>query len=86
MHQGCSATGYCSWYVCSYVYVLTVYVQLCLGLNVVEVAHDIQKQVSKYVTSRLKLINSYDTWHGNTLLFPVMFILNAIIIIQGQRM
>ena len=29
-----------------------------------EVAHDIQQQVARYVTSDLKLLNSYDTWHG----------------------
>ena len=34
------------------------------GLNIVEVAHDIQQQVARYVTSDLKLLNSYDTWHG----------------------
>ena len=32
-----------------------------------EVAHDIQAQVSKYVKSDLKLTNSYDTWHGNAI-------------------
>lgn len=32
-----------------------------------EVAHDIQQSVSKYVTSRLNLINSFDTWHGNVI-------------------
>ena len=30
-----------------------------------EVAHDIQKSVSKYVRRSLKFTNSYDTWHGN---------------------
>ena len=34
------------------------------GLNVVEVAHDMQLQVSKYVRNDLKLLNSFDTWHG----------------------
>ncbi len=34
------------------------------GLNVVEVAHDMQHQVSRYVTSDLGLKNSFDTWHG----------------------
>ena len=29
-----------------------------------EVAHDMQLQVSKFVTGDLKLINSFDTWHG----------------------
>ena len=33
-------------------------------LNVAEVAHDHQAQVTKYVTEELQLINSYDTWHG----------------------
>ena len=29
-----------------------------------EVAHDMQSQVAKYVSKDLKLINSYDTWYG----------------------
>ena len=29
-----------------------------------EVAHDIQRSVSRYVTDSLGLTNSYDTWHG----------------------
>ena len=29
-----------------------------------EVAHDMQLQVAGYVTKDLKLVNSYDTWHG----------------------
>ena len=29
-----------------------------------EVAHDIQLQVSKFVTQELKVLNSFDTWHG----------------------
>ena len=41
--------------------------QPCAGLNVVEVAHDIQQQVSKYISSDLKMVNSYDTWHGNSM-------------------
>ena len=36
-----------------------------LGLNVVEVAHDMCASVSNYVKNGLKLTNSYDTWHGN---------------------
>ena len=31
---------------------------------VVEVAHDIETQVSKYVRETLGLVNSYNTWHG----------------------
>ena len=34
-------------------------------LNVVEVVHDHQVQVKNYITEDLKLLNSYDTWHGN---------------------
>jgi hypothetical protein len=34
------------------------------GLNVTEVAHDCQLQVSRYVVDELALHNSYDTWHG----------------------
>lgn len=37
---------------------------MCIGLNVTEVAHDIQQQVSRFITSDLSLVNSYDTWHG----------------------
>ena len=29
-----------------------------------EVAHDIQHQVGRYVTDDLHLINSFDMWHG----------------------
>ena len=36
----------------------------CSGLRVVEVAHDMQLQVSKFVKNDLKLLNSFDTWHG----------------------
>ena len=35
-----------------------------IGLHVVEVAHDIQAQVDKYIRETLGLVNSYDTWHG----------------------
>ena len=45
--------------------VLICLTYLCaLGLHITEVAHDIQGQVSKYVTKDLGLVNSYDTWHG----------------------
>ena len=41
--------------------------QFCdVGLNVVEVAHDFQQQIRRYVVEDLKLLNSYDTWHGKT--------------------
>ena len=42
------------------------------GLKIVEVAHDIQKSVSSYISTKLKMVNSYDTWHGNT--FSLVFI------------
>ena len=35
-----------------------------IGLNIVEVAHDIQQQVSKYIVDVMGFVNSYDTWHG----------------------
>ena len=38
-----------------------------VGLRVIEVAHDIQSQVGKYVSTDLRLVNSYDTWHGKGL-------------------
>ena len=41
-----------------------MFVCMCIGLNVTEVAHDIQQQVSRFITSDLSLVNSYDTWHG----------------------
>ncbi len=37
-----------------------------VGINMVEVAHDNQVQVKKYIVDDLKLLNS---WHGNALLF-----------------
>ena len=35
-----------------------------IGLQTIEVAHDIQSQVGKYVSTDLRLVSSYDTWHG----------------------
>ena len=35
-----------------------------IGLHVVEVVHDIQAQVDKYIREMLGLVNSYNTWHG----------------------
>ena len=29
-----------------------------------EVAHDMQRSVGRYVKQDLKLLNSFDTWHG----------------------
>ena len=37
------------------------------GLNITEVAHDIQQQMSPYITGELSMINSFDTWHGSVL-------------------
>ena len=45
---------------CFHKCILNTYV----GLNVVEIAHDYQAQVQKYIVNELGLINSYDTWHG----------------------
>ena len=68
MHEDCCASGNCSWYA-DFLCVNCCYIQLLdpdcnLGLNVVEVAHDMQHQVSRYVSSDLRLTNSFDTWHG----------------------
>ena len=49
----------------SIVYVKTSFV-IPSGLRVTEVAHDIQQQVSRFITADLSLVNSYDTWHGTT--------------------
>ena len=44
--------------------IIEMHVFVLIGLNVTEVAHDIQQTVSRYITSDLSLVNSYDTWHG----------------------
>ena len=36
-----------------------------IGIDVVEIAHDIQAQVAKYIR---EIVNSYDTWHGMVVL------------------
>ncbi len=41
-----------------------MYIIIFIGLNVIEVAHDMCSPVAKYVTGTLKVQNSYDTWHG----------------------
>ena len=33
----------------------------------VEVAHDFQLQIKNYIANDLRLVNSYDTWHGKCL-------------------
>ncbi len=45
-------------------FLFILYMCFVVGLNIVEVAHDNQPVVKKYVTDELKLLNSYDTWHG----------------------
>ena len=50
-------------YVCQ-TYMLMHIVILFIGLNISEVAHDYQVQVTHYVTDELGFLNSYDTWHG----------------------
>ena len=44
-------------------YSKTDYIPSLIGINVTEVAHDIQMSVSSYISKQLQLINSYDTWH-----------------------
>ena len=41
-------------------------VYMHLGLRIGEVAHDFQVQVSRHVTDKLGILNSYDTWHGRS--------------------
>ena len=48
------------------------YTCLVLELNIVEVAHDYQLQVIRYITDNLQLLNSYDTWHGNYLVLILL--------------
>ena len=43
---------------------ITMILVVLLGLNIVEVAHDMQLQVASYIKQDLKLLNSFDTWHG----------------------
>ena len=49
-------------------YTCIIHINPCiLGINVVEVAHDYQVQVQKCIIDiDLKLLNSYDTWHGES--------------------
>ena len=35
-----------------------------VGFDIREVAHDYATTVSAYITNELKVLNSYDTWHG----------------------
>jgi hypothetical protein len=51
----------------------------------VEVAHDIQKSVSNYCTAKLKVINSYDTWHGNAIKFSLHVLNITINAIPGTK-
>ena len=45
-------------------YLIIITILLFPGLNVVEVAHDMQLAVGRYVKDDLELLNSFDTWHG----------------------
>ena len=44
------------------------------GLKVVEVAHDFQQQIKNYITKDLKMINSYDTWHGKYMFYVLCMV------------
>ena len=50
--------------------VLCLVLGLTTGLNVVEVAHDFQQQIKRYIVEDLKMLNSFDTWHGE--LLPIL--------------
>ena len=43
---------------------LHVHVSISPGLQVIEVAHDMQLAVRRYLKQELNLVNSFDTWHG----------------------
>ena len=43
---------------------IAIFLPQSTGLKVVEVAHDMQLAVGRYVKDDLKLLNSFDTWHG----------------------
>ena len=50
---------------------MTEVIYLCMymcpfspGLQVIEVAHDMQLAVRRYLKQELNLVNSFDTWHG----------------------
>lgn len=45
-------------------------------------AHDIQLQVGNYVERDLKMLNSFDTWHGNV---EILFLPVVVMINQGPR-
>ena len=40
-----------------------------------EVAHDMQQQVAKYIRNDMGLLNSYDTWHGKALCFILIILM-----------
>ena len=42
------------------------------GLKVVEVAHDYQPTVQKYMVDELKLLNLYDMWHGKIQQYTIL--------------
>ena len=56
---------------------------IVVGLDVKEVAHDIQRQVAKYVISS-GLTNSFDTWHG-IMLYHHDYVLQAIHYVINYR-
>ena len=60
------------------------YLQKFSGLSVTEVAHDIQQSVSSYIKNKLKLTNSYDTWHGEYLLSVLITVRNSVCV-TGTR-
>ncbi len=48
------------------------------GLNVVEVAHDNQSVVKKYVTNDLNLTNSYDSWYSKCVEYHVLIFTKSV--------
>ena len=61
---------------------------LYVGFDIREVAHDYATTVSAYITNELKVLNSYDTWHGMYLYLynkEYMYILFIITVILYRR-
>ncbi len=64
----------------------SLFVDYVSGLNIVEVAHDNQSVVKKFVTDDLKLTNSYDTWHGKCIECHNNYFYQVSVFSQARRM
>ena len=55
------------------------------GLNITEVAHDIQLQVTRYVKEDMGMVNSYDTWHGKRIHGETVFIYHYDLTLRNEK-